>query len=138
MTKRSVYWQGIVLGSGALMLAVWLGSAVWAQPNRPPSSSMLLGEYGSAMNWGDYEGVLYCLRHDFSQDKKDKEICQKEGRHRHVLMMGSGHVHPLYGKTEELNNLINSSDVNAKKVKIRGKYYVTTNAILAESLEVLD
>jgi len=125
-------WRGGMLVCGALLLIVWLNSALWAQP------AQMLREYGTARYQGEYEGTLYCLRHDFSQDKKDHEICQKEGRHRHALLMANGHVHPLYGENEELNNLINSSEMNAKKVRLTGKYYVTTNAILVGSIKVLD
>lgn len=136
MAIRRVYWQGAVFMCGVFLLALWLGAPLWAQPGaRPPG--MILGEYGSAANLSEWEGTLYCLRHDFSQDKKDHEICTKEGRHRHVLLMANGHVHPLYGENEELNNLINSSEMNAKKVRVAGKYYVTTNAILVSNLTVL-
>jgi hypothetical protein len=131
MTTRRIYWQGAVFACGVVLLALWLGSPLWAQPTQ------MLREYGTARQQGEYEGTLYCLRHDFSQDKKDHEICQKEGWHRHVLLMANGHVHPLYGDNEELNNLINSSDMNAKKVHLTGKYYVTTNAILVGSIKVL-
>lgn len=137
MKTRSLRWQGVVLACGMFLLAVWLSSPLWAQPSNRPSG-MILGEYGSATNLSEWEGTLYCLRHDFSQDKKDHEICQKEGRHRHVLLMKDGHVHPLYGNNDELNNLINSSEMNAKKVRIAGKYYVTTNAILVSNLKVLE
>lgn len=132
MKTSGIRWQGAVLTCGVFLLAVWLSSPLWAQPTQ------MLREYGTARFQGEYEGTLYCLRHDFSQDKKDHEICQKEGRHRHVLLMANGHVHPLYGDNEELNNLINSSDMNAKKVHLTGKYYVTTNAILVSSIKVLE
>lgn len=44
----------------------------------------------------------------------------------------------LYGLTDELNNLINSSDMNAKRVRVAGRYYVTTNAILVSDITILD
>jgi hypothetical protein len=136
METRKAYWLGIVFACGVFLLAVWLGAAVWAQPGaRPPG--MILGEYGSAANLSEWEGTLYCLRHDFSQDAKDKELCTKEGRHRHVLVMADGHVHPLYGDNDQLNNLINSSEMNGKKVRVAGKYYATTNAILVSNITVL-
>ncbi len=130
-------WQRVALVCGVFLLVIWLGPRVLAQSSTRPSG-MILGEYGSAMNLSEWEGTLYCLRHDFSQDAKDKEICTKEGRHCHVLVMADGHVHPLYGNNDELNNLINSSDMNAKKVRVAGKYYVTTNAILISDIKALE
>ena len=137
MAIRRVYWQGAVFACGVFLLALWLGSPLWAQPGAWPPGK-ILGDYGAATNLSEWKGTLYCLRHDFSQEKKDREICQKEGRHRHVLLMKDGHVYPLYGLTDELNNLINSSDMNAKRVRVAGKYYVTINAILVSDITVLD
>jgi len=132
MKTENKGWQRGRITWGILLVAIWLSSPLSAQPTQ------MLREYGTARNQGEYEGTLYCLRHDFSQDKKDHELCTKEGRHRHVLVMTDGHVHPLYGDNEELNTLINSSDMNAKKVHLTGKYYVTTNAILVSSIKVVE
>jgi hypothetical protein len=54
--------------------------------------------------------------------------------HHHALMMADGHIHPLYGDTEELNKQINAADMNAKEVRIRGKYYPVSNAILVTEI----
>ncbi len=142
MKAKDIRWQEMVLVYGTLLLAVLVGSVLWAQvPKKTPAGIVppgMLKAYGSAVNWGEYEGTLYCLRHDFSLEKKDQEICQREGRHRHALVMADGHVHPLYGQTEELDGLINAADINAKRVKVRGKYYPVTNAILVGSITVLE
>lgn len=127
MKQRGVYTQGLII-SGVFLLVLGFSPAAWAQPTG------MLKLYGSAFNQGEYEGTLYCLRHDFSQDKKDQEICTKEGHHHHVLMMADGHVHPLYGDTEELNKQLNAADMNAQKVKIRGKYYPVSNAIMVTTV----
>ena len=128
MTKNKLLTQLAVSGFCAFVLMLGVGSDAWAQPTG------MLNNYGSAMVIGEYEGTLYCLRHDFSQDKKDQEICTKEGRHHHALLMADGHVHPLYGDMEELNKQINAADINGKKVRIRGKYYPVSNAILVSHI----
>lgn len=128
MRKYTLLWQTLVAGFSALVLMLCVGSSAWSQP------AGMLKNYGSAVNVGEYEGTLYCLRHDFSQDKKDEDICTKEGRHHHALMMADGHVHPLYGQTEELDKQLNAADMNAKKVKIRGKYYPVSNAIMVTQI----
>lgn len=127
MQTRERYIRGM-MGCGALLLVLGVSTVTWAQPTG------MLKNYGSAANVGEYEGTLYCLRHDFSQDKKDQDICTKEGRHHHVLMMADGHVHPLYGETEELDKQLNAADMNAKQVKIRGKYYPVSNAIMVTTV----
>ena len=132
MTKNKLLTQLAISGFCTLVLMLGVGSDAGAQPTG------MLNNYGSAMVIGEYEGTLYCLRHDFSQDKKDQEICTKEGRHHHALLMADGHAHPLYGDTEELNKQINTADMNGKKVKIRGKYYPVSNAILVGSLKVVE
>lgn len=124
MMKSKLLTQLAVSGFCTLVLLLGVGADAWAQPTG------MLKAYGSAVSFGEYEGTLYCLRHDFSQDKKDQEICTKEGNHRHALMMADGHVHPLYGDTEALNKQLNAADMNGKKVKVRGKYYPVSNAIL--------
>jgi hypothetical protein len=127
------------LGSGIFLASVFLASFLWVLGSSPAAvaaDEMLLRSYGS-VRVGAYEGVLYCLRHDFSEDKKDREICPKEGAHLHVLVMDDGHVHPLYGRTKEMNELINASDINAKRVRIQGKYFPLSNAILVGSMEEL-
>lgn len=132
MKTQRTHWQVVGLIGGLFLVALWLSAPLRAQPTQ------MLREYGTARNQGEYDGTLYCLRHDFSQDKKDHDLCTKEGRHRHVLVMKDGHVHPLYGDNDQLNNLINSSEMNAKKVHITGKYYTTTNAILVDSIKVVE
>lgn len=128
--KQKVFYGRRSIISGVFLLLLGFSPAAWAQPTG------MLKNYGSALVIGEYEGTLYCLRHDFSQDKKDQDICTKEGRHHHALMMADGHVHPLYGDTEELNKQLNAADLNAKKVKIRGKYYPVSNAILVTGIQV--
>jgi hypothetical protein len=138
MATKKGRWRGMMLAGGVFMLAIWLSPALWAQaPREQPPGVIppgMLKAYGSSVTQGEYEGTLYCLPHDFSQDKKDQDICTKEGRHHHALMMADGHVHPLYGDTEELNKQLNAADMNAKKVKIRGKYYPVSNAILVTAI----
>ena len=79
---------------------------------------------GSAITFGEYEGTLRCLPQDFSQEKEEQAVCH------HILVMADGHVHPLYGMTAELHKQLNTTDMNGKKVRIRGKYYAVSNAIL--------
>ena len=136
-TRRRALWQPLLLLSGVFLVAVFLTSFLWAQASPAAASDeMLLKSYGTVRS-GTYEGVLYCLRHDFSQEKEDQEICSREGAHLHVLLMDDGHVHPLYGRTEGLNKLINSAEMNAKRVKVQGRYYPISNAILVGTVEEL-
>ncbi len=129
MATSNVQWQRRGLAYGVLLLAIVLGATLWAQtPQKTPPGTIppgMLRSYGAVMTLGEYEGTLYCLRHDFSQDKKDQEICEREGHHEHALVMADGHIHPLYGLTEELDKQLNAADMNAKKVKIQGRYYTS-------------
>lgn len=127
MQKRALPIQGMMV-YGALVLLLGVSLAAWAQPTG------MLKAYGSAVNVGEYEGTLVCLRHDISQNPDDKLICQKEGHHHHVLMMDDGHMHPLYGQTEEINKRINAPEANATRVKITGKYYPVSNAIMVTAI----
>jgi len=119
--------QGVI-ACGVFLLLLGFGPAAWAQPTG------MLKAYGSAMAQGEYEGTLFCLRHDISQNQDDKLICQKEGRHHHVLMMDDGHMHPLYGQTEEINKRINALEANSTRVKVTGKYYPVSNAIMVTAI----
>lgn len=83
---------------------------------------------------GKYEGTLYCLRHDFSGSEADKALCRKEGRHVHVLVMKRGYVHPLYGVNEQIHTQIHAEALHGKSVKIKGKFYPTSNAILVSKV----
>lgn len=99
--RQKGHWQGMRLAVGVFLLAVWLSPALWAQAPRqtPPGTipSGMLRNYGAVMTFGEYDGTLYCLRHDFSHDKKDQGICEREGRHEHAPVIADGHVHPLMG-----------------------------------------
>jgi len=127
MRQRERYIRGMI-GCGVLLLLLGFNAVTWAQPTG------MLKAYGSAVNVGEYEGTLVCVRHDLSQNPDDKLICQKEGHHHHVLMMDDGHTHPLYGQTEEINKRINAPEANATRVKITGRYYPVSNAILVTTV----
>ena len=144
MKTKRVSWQGVVLACGVSLLVVSLSPFLWAQaPKATPLGwqppGMLSSYFSSgAISLGTYEGTLYCLRCQFSSDPKEQEICKIAGRHAHVLMMADGHVHPLYGVTEELDKQIHSEDRHEKKVRLSGKYYPISNAIMVSSIMVLE
>lgn len=127
MKKSDLYMQGAI-ACGVFLLLLGFSTAVWAQP------AGMLKAYGSAVTQGEYEGTLFCLRHDLSQNPDDKLICQKEGHHEHVLMMDDGHMHPLYGQTDEINKRINALEANSTRVKVTGKYYPVSNAIMVTAI----
>lgn len=127
MKKSDRYIQGAI-ACGVFVLLLGFSLPVWAQP------AGMLNAYGSAVSQGEYEGTLFCLRHDISQNQDDKLICQKEGRHHHVLVMDDGHMHPLYGQTEDINKRINAPEANSTRVRITGKYYPVSNAILVTAI----
>ena len=127
MQKRERHMRGILV-CGVLSLVLGFNAVTWAQPTG------MLKAYGSAFNQGEYEGTLVCLRHDLSQNPDDKLICQKEGHHEHVLMMDDGHMHPLYGQTEEINKRMNALEANSTRVRITGKYYPVSNAIMVTAI----
>ena len=49
--------------------------------------------------------------------------------------MKDGHVHNLYGITKEIADQINAKELHEKRVKVRGTYYPTSNAILVTSVQ---
>ncbi|MGE0823500.1 MAG: hypothetical protein AB7G75_30630 [Candidatus Binatia bacterium] len=118
MTKSKLLMQLAVSGFCTLVLLLGVSADAWAQPTG------MLKAYGAAAALGEYEGILRCLPKDFSTDKEDQRVCH------HVLVMADGHVHPLYGMTAELHEQLNATGMNGKRVKLRGKYYPVSNAIL--------
>jgi len=130
-------------GAAVVGLMLWDSGATGAQEHHPPAAQELrgaqehrkmLGAVGSGVIQGEYEGTLYCLRHDFSGSEADKAICQKEGHHEHALVMKQGYVHPLYGVNETVHTQIHSDALHGKQVKVKGKFYPVTNAILVNEV----
>jgi hypothetical protein len=90
--------------------------------------------HGSSSAVGAYEGALYCIRCNFSSTPENLATCNKEGQE-HCLLMKDGHVPPLYGITKDIADKINAQALHEKQVKIRGRYYPVTNAILVSQVE---
>ena len=83
---------------------------------------------------GVFRGRLVCLRCDLSHAPGAPAQCRKDG-HRHVLSMDDGSMmHPLFAGSQEIQAQINSRDLHGKHVRVSGKYYPATGAILVGSI----
>jgi hypothetical protein len=84
---------------------------------------------------GTFPGKLVCLRCDLAPSKASAAQCKKEG-HVHALSMDDGSmIHPLLATSSEVLARINSPELHHQEVKVHGKYYVSTGAILVSSIE---
>jgi len=85
---------------------------------------------------GTFPGKLLCLRCNLAHGSAAE--CAKEG-HRHVLSMEDGSmIHPLLAGTEEIFKQLNSNELHNKKVKVDGKYYSSTGAILVNRIALAE
>jgi len=110
---------------------LWITVTV-AQPQRGASDMMKSVEQGSGSR--SFEGTLYCIRCNISPTPENLATCDKEG-HEHFLLMDDEHAHPLYGINKAIADKINSKELHEKRVKIRGIYYPTSNAILVGTVQ---
>lgn len=102
--------------------------------NLPPpgGQSLAMAKFyaGPLETIGTFPGKLVCLRCDLAPSPGSAEQCKKEG-HKHALSMEDGSmIHPLLASDEKVLEQINSAELHHKQVRVEGKYYVSTGAIL--------
>ena len=86
---------------------------------------------GPLVKIGTFPGKLVCLRCDLAPSPGSAEQCKEEG-HKHALSMEDGSmIHPLLASDEKVLEQINSPELHHEQVKVEGKHYVSTGAILA-------
>lgn len=83
---------------------------------------------------GTFLGKFVCLRCDLPPTPGMMKQCAAAG-HRHALSMDDGSmVHPLLPGTQEVLAQINSADLHGKNVKVHGRHYPSTGAILVDQI----
>lgn len=87
---------------------------------------------------GDFPGRLVCLRCDLAAKPGAMKQCAEAG-HRHALSMDEGAmIHPLLAGTGEALKQINSEELHNKNVKVHGRYYQSTGAILVDRVSLAE
>jgi len=88
---------------------------------------------------GDFPGRLVCLRCDLAPRKEGAMKQCAETGHRHALSMDEGAmIHPLLAGTEEALKQINSDQLHNQHVRVHGRYYQSTGAILVDRITLAE
>lgn len=141
MNTRPLRMLAVVLGSSLLLSGLPVARAQHPpqEPDPPGGQTLSMAKFyaGPLERMGTFPGKLVCLRCDLAHSTQRAEQCQKEG-HVHALSMDDGSmIHPLLAGTEEALKQINSPQLHGKKVKVDGKHYVMTGAILVSRITVV-